>query len=300
MNLSFLGFRDREPFLSGALRARPLFVRPPQPPSALVFCPPARSVWVSRCRTWSVPFCWSFEKMANPHVAVVGMTGSGKSFFVKTFLTRSNLVYGTNAFILDWSGEYGPWVRQAGGTVLRLGGESLNLLDLCGMTPSQRSQQVLEALKQLTDLKHFPREQQWVRLALEQSYAIRRFSMDAPSDKKPPTLTDALFWLKAKARKAAAWDRREIENAVLLLRPLTVSGSDFFSRHSSFSLDKLLASGLVCVDLTGLPSEALRSLAGLTLLQFMREKMRVSERHDRPELKWWVVLDEAWKICRED
>ncbi len=300
MNLCFLGFRERDPFLSGALRSRPLFVRPPQPPHGLVFSNPSRSVLVSRCRTWAVPFCWSFEKMANPHVAVVGMTGSGKSYFVKTFLTRCNLVYGTHAFILDWSGEYAEWVRQAGGTVLSLGGQSLNLLDLGGMTPSQRCQQVLEALKQLTDLKHFPREQQWVRLALEQSYVLRRFAMDRGSDKKPPTLKDALYWLKAKAKKAAAWDRREIENAVLLLRPLTVSGSDFFAKPSSFSLDKILASGLVCVDLTALSSEAFRSLAGLTLLQFMREKMRVSQRHDRPELKWWVVLDEAWKICGED
>lgn len=291
---SWLGFRSANPVLSGSLRSRPLFVRPAQPPSTLLFCDPTDAVWVSKAEAFAAPFCWSFSHVANPHVAVVGMTGSGKSFFVKSFLTRSNLVWGTHALILDWSGEYVSWVKQSGGHVIKLGDASLNLLDLGGMTPSQRTRQVVEALALLTDLGQFPRERQWVGLAIEQCFAMKKFS------RKPPTLKDVSSWLKVKSRKAAAWDKREMENAVLLLRPLVVGGSDFFAKPSSFDLGKLLEAGLVCVDLTGLPSESMRSLAGLSLLQFVREKMRTSGHGEGRRLKWWVVLDEAWKICQEN
>lgn len=290
----WLGFPESRPVLSGALRSRPLFVRPSQPPSRLLFSDPTDGIWVSKAKAFGVPFCWSFAHLANPHVAVVGMTGSGKSFFVKSFLTRSNLVWGTHALILDWSGEYASWVKQSGGHVIRLGEASLNLLDLGGMTPSQRTRQVVEALALLTDLGQFARERQWVRFAIEQCYAMRKFS------KRPPTLKDVSAWLKAKSRRASAWDKREMENAVLLLRPLVIGGSDFFAKPSSFALEKLLEAGLVCVDLTALPSESFRSLAGLSLLQFVAEKMRACGPGEGRRLKWWVVLDEAWKICRED
>ncbi len=295
-----LGFSRREPVLSGALRSRPLWVRPPQPPADWLMTAFGKGVRIGRTRHWEVPYSWSFSELTNPHVAVTGMSGSGKSFFVKTFLTRASAVWGTRALILDWSGEYVPWVRQAGGTVVRLGPESLNLLDLAGMTPAQRTAQVVESLRLLTDLKDFPRERQWVRLAIESAYALKRFSSSDRSGRAAPTLQDALAWLRVQARKAGALDRPVIQGAHHLLRPLALPGADFFARRTSFRMDALLDSGLSCVDLSGLLSESNRSLAGLCLLQFVREAMRSRGARDGRHLDLMVVLDEAWKICQED
>lgn len=295
-----LGFSRPEPVLSGALRSRPIWVRPAQPPADWLLTPFGQGVRVGRTRHWEVPYSWSFSGLTNPHIAVTGMSGSGKSFFVKSFLTRANAAWGTKALILDWSGEYVPWVRQAGGTVIRLGVESLNLLDLAGMTPAQRTAQVVESLRLLTDLKDFPRERQWVRLAIESAYALKRFSPSDRSLRAAPTLQDAMAWLRVQARKAGALDRPAIQGAHHLLRPLALPGADFFARRTSFRMDALLDSGLSCVDLSGLLSESNRSLAGLCLLQFVREAMRSRGARDGRHLDLLVVLDEAWKICQED
>lgn len=293
-----MGFCRQKPLLSSALASRPLWIRPAQPPAVWLMPQAGQGVAVGRTRHWSVPFSWSYSALTNPHVGVVGMSGSGKSFFVKSFLTRAHAVWGTRALILDWSGEYVPWVRQAGGNVVSLGPESLNLLDLGGMSPAQRTAQVVESLRLLTELKDFPRERQWVRMGIEQAYALRRAA--SGGIRRTPTLNDVTAWLRIQCRKNQDGDRPAIQGAHHLLRPLTLPGADFFARPTSFSLDALLSSGLTCVDLSGLPSESLRSLAGLCLLQFVRESMRSRGPAEGRGLDLMVVLDEAWKICQED
>ncbi|MBI5226500.1 ATP-binding protein [Candidatus Micrarchaeota archaeon] len=295
-----LGMDQSAPLLSGSLRSRPIFVRPPQPKADWLMPTDGAGVRVARTRHWAVPFSWSFSPLSNPHIAVIGMSGSGKSFFVKTFLTRANVSFGTRALIIDWSGEYVPWVRQSGGMVVRLGPESLNLLDLGGMSPSMRTSQVVDSLRLLTDLKDFPKERQWVRLAVEMAYALGRFSPSQRSSRRAPTLLDVLAWLKLQAKKQNLSERSVVQSAYHLLRPLCLPGADFFARPTSFRLDALLKSGLSCVDLSGLPSESMRSLAGLCIVQFVREAMRARGPCEGRNLDLMVVMDEAWKICQED
>ena len=54
----------------------------------------------------SKPFFLNFDILVNPHVFVVGMTGSGKTFLVKNLMLK---LYGCIAafiFIIDFTGEY--------------------------------------------------------------------------------------------------------------------------------------------------------------------------------------------------
>lgn len=134
--------------LSHDLAKRRLFLRPPEPPSELLLRDPAASIYLARTAGLGVPWAWDYNVLTNPHLVAVGLTGSGKSYFVKTFLTRAALVLGSNALILDWAGEYAAWVAQSGGRVVKLGkGDHLNLLDLAGQTPGVRAQQVVRALE---------------------------------------------------------------------------------------------------------------------------------------------------------
>ena len=64
------------------------------------------------------------------------------------------------------------------------------------------------------------------------------------------------------------------KSAARLVKRFTVEGSDFFSGKSSIDLKKITHSGLVCIDLHSLPTEEIRSLAGLTILQYIKEIMR--------------------------
>ncbi len=259
---------------------RLLLVHPPEPKKEYLMSNPDDSIYIGKTKWLSVPVFWDYRKLINPHIAIVGITGSGKSYLVKTFITRSSLIWNTNAIILDWAGEYGKWVKQAGGTIIDLSKERLNILDLAGMSSGERVKQIISSLDILSNLQNFPNEREEIEAALEAVYAKTR----------TPKLSDVLAFLEKKKKPKAA----------RMVRRLTMQGTDFFSGSSTLQLSRLLDSGLVCIDLHGLPSEEIRSLAGLTILQFIKEKMRREDVQDEKGIRLLVVLDEAWKIAQDE
>ncbi|MEM3400336.1 MAG: ATP-binding protein [Candidatus Micrarchaeia archaeon] len=287
---------------------RAIFVRPPEPPDYLVMDDPTDSVYIGRTKIFHVPFNWTFRKLTNPHIAIVGITGSGKSYLIKTFLTRASFVWGTNAIIIDWAGEYKEWVKQTGGKVVALGkGSYLNLLDLAGMKPIDRIKQIMRTLEILTDIGQYPEQRRLTEMAIEEAYRRADFKLSENIQKDvlgnpltPPTLYDVIRILEEKAEKGDYEFPAELENAIYRLRHFTREGEDFFARHSTVDLDMLTRSGLVDIDISGLPDETFRALAAFSILQFIKEKMREEGWSEKKGLKLFVVLDEAWKVSREE
>ena len=278
------------------MAARDFLFRPPEPSPEMLVSSPSESVYVGRTKYLNVPFFWNSKKLINPHLCVVGTTGSGKSYFVKTFITRASLVLGTSALILDWAGEYAKWVKSAGGRIVTFGEEGMNLLDLAGATPHARTRQVMDALRILTDISHSPSQCRITEDAMELAYSQAGFSLKKPGqNKKPPTLENVRRILERQSKRStdAAEAARRIKNLLLS------SGGSFTT--STLPLSSLL-SGLVCVDLHSLPTETLRSLAGLSILQFVKEKMRASDYSGAAGAppKLFVVVDEAWKIASDE
>jgi hypothetical protein len=311
--------------LSKELARKMILVHPPEPRKELLLSPPTQGVYIGKTRFLRTPVFWDPSKLINPHIAIIGITGSGKSYTVKTFLTRASIIWNTNAVILDWVGEYDSWVRQAGGRVINLARERLNILDLVGLPKRSRIKQIISALDVLLDLKSFPNERDDIEEALEYVYykagtahptlkenlsivekekrmkrkgKLRREDMgevltelakDGRVEK--PTLSNVV-WVLEK------WGKRK---AARLLKRFTAEGSDFFAGTSTMDIKKLTTSGLVCIDLHELPSEEMRSLAGLTILQYIKELMRSEGmQKDNKHVRLFVVLDEAWKIAQDE
>lgn len=275
MKLSYMFSRE--------LARKMILVHPPEPRKELLLANPSEGVYIGKTRFLHTPVFWDPSKLINPHLAIIGITGSGKSYTVKTFLTRASLIWNTNAIILDWVGEYDKWVRQAGGHVINLARERLNILDLVGLPKRSRIKQIISALDILADLKSYPNERDEIEEALEQIYEKRRG--------KKPTLADVSSLLEKRGKKKAA----------RLLKRFTVEGTDFFAGTSTIDIKKLTTSGLVCIDLHELPTEEMRSLAGLTILQYIKELMRAEGmQEDNRHVRLFVVLDEAWKIAQDD
>lgn len=264
--------------LSRSLRQRFLFVHPPEPRKEYLISRSDEGVYIGKTKWMAVPFYWSPQKLINPHIAVMGITGSGKSYLLKSFLTRAAIIWNANAVILDWVGEYNKFVKQVGGRVVSLGKEHLNLLDLGGVSKEERIKQILSSFQILLNLKHHQEEYFEIEDALELAYK-----------KREPTLKDVYRVLVKKKSKAAR-----------LLKKFINVGSDFFAGRSTLKLDRLINSGIVCIDLHTLPNEEMRSLAGLTVLQFIKEKMRASGAEEKKGIKLFVVLDEAWKIASDE
>lgn len=267
--------------LSAELAKKMIIVHPPEPRKELLLANPNEGVYIGKTRYLRTPVFWDPSKLINPHISIIGITGSGKSYTVKTFLTRASLIWNSNAIILDWVGEYDKWVRQAGGRVINLAKESMNILDLVGLPKQSRIKQILSAFDVLADLKNFPQERDEIEDAIENIY----------HSKKKPVLADLIRYLEKKNRKRAS----------RLIKRFSVEGSDFFAGKSTLDIKKLTSSGLVCIDLHELPTEEMRSLAGLTILQYVKELMRAEGmKEDNKKIRLFVVLDEAWKIAQDE
>ena len=309
--------------LSKELARKMILVHPPEPRKELLLSKPSEGVYIGKTRFLRTPVFWNPHKLINPHLAILGITGSGKSYTVKTFLTRASLIWNTNAIILDWVGEYNDWVKQAGGKVINLARERLNILDLVGLPKRSRIKQIISALDILIDLKNYPNERDDIEEALELLYytkggrkptlheVLARFKKRKKKERrlsrqevakllekmyerdisKKPTLIDVVRLLEARKKKRAA----------RLLKRFTVEGTDFFAGSTTLDIMKLTHGGLVCIDLHDLPTEEMRSLAGLTILQYIKELMRAGGMEkEHKEIKLFVVLDEAWKIAQDE
>jgi hypothetical protein len=286
-----------------ALGERMILVHPPEPPPELLMNDPLRSIYLGRTKIMNVPFYWTYENLTNPHMAVVGVTGAGKSYLVKSFLTRAALVWKTNALIIDWAGEYVDWVKQTGGQVIELGEcNSLNLMDLGDNSPLNRSRQIMRSLDILLDSHGHDDEKRVIEEAIEEAYLENGFSMHAKrqNGRIPPTLKDVHRILLDKAKNAeAVWVKEYVKNAAGMISRFTKDGADFLARPSTLELGRLTNSGLVDIVLKRLPDEDFRVLAGLSILQYLKEKMRDEEWSASKGLKLYVVLDEAWKIAQD-
>ena len=277
--------------LSGELAHRRFLLRPPEPSAGLLLSPPSQSIYIGKTKFLHAPFFWNPEKLVNPHICVVGITGSGKSYFIKAFITRARIALGCGALILDWAGEYSDFVESAGGKVVRFGEGGINLLEPAGASPNARIAQVISALEILTDLQSFPSQRTATIEAMEKAYRLRGFSLTSCSRAKhAPSLRDVIPLLsRMKGGKEAA---RRLQNL------LSSSRNSFCAPN--INLDEIVSSELVSIDLHSLPTEALRSLAGLAILQFVKEKMRASECSRRKLPHLFVVVDEAWKIASDE
>ena len=281
--------------MSGELGSRRFLVRPPEPAPEMLLSLPSSSIYLGKTLLLHVPFFWNPKKLVNPHICICGITGSGKSYLIKSFITRARLIFGARALILDWAGEYSEWVRLAGGKVVSFGKDGLNLLDLGGSTAHARTRQVVESLEMLTDLQSFPKQRRLTEDAIEQAFLSMGLKLHQPMrrKKRQPTLEQVHAILK----KNSSRDPEAAEAARRIRTLLLSSGKSFCS--TTIGMNDLL-SGLVCVDLHSLSTESLRSLAGLSILQFVKGKMRNEPYRPEGGVSLFVVVDEAWKIAADE
>ena len=293
------------------LANRAPIVYPAQPPSEVLFKDITNGIYLGRTEFLNTPVYWNPQYLTNPHIVIVGISGSGKSYTIKSFLVRASFVWNANAIIIDWAGEYREWVSQVGGKVIKLGaGNYLNLLDLGQMKPYARIKQILETLRMLAGIGESEIEIRLLEKSLENVYTKAGFKLDSTDQYdalgrplQPPTLKDVVKDLEEKrlTENLDLLTSQSIDALIYKLKQFTRPGDDFFSNPSTLSLDTLISSGLVDLDLSELPNETMRALGALTVIQFIKERMRLEDfRSLKGRIRLFVVIDEAWKISKDE
>ena len=63
-------------------------------------------IFIGRSERLGIPFMFRQDLLLNPHIFIVGATGSGKSYMMKSLILKSIAVSSTRVLIIDFTGEY--------------------------------------------------------------------------------------------------------------------------------------------------------------------------------------------------
>ncbi|MEM0148003.1 MAG: ATP-binding protein [Candidatus Micrarchaeaceae archaeon] len=63
-------------------------------------------IYIGKTTLYSLPFFINPSLTVNPHIMILGMTGSGKTYLMKTLALRTLIYTNNNISIIDWNGEY--------------------------------------------------------------------------------------------------------------------------------------------------------------------------------------------------
>jgi DNA helicase HerA-like ATPase len=287
------------------LAARCFLLRVPEPPAdALMPEEGERGVYLGKTDILHNNLYWVPERLVNRNLLILGTSGAGKSTVIKTLLVRAGMEYGLNAVIIDFAGEYPEFVKRGGGHVLSLGTRDfINILDLGGMNPGNRIEQIVNAFSISFDLSGAPRQRILLRKAVREAYRRAGITEDPATWKRPaPTMREVLKVIERDLERAEEEGRMPLRESLSSLQEkietYTTPPNDVLARKSTISLEEFTRSGLVCVDLSGLPDENSRAAVALSVLDFLIERMRKGGWTIKKGIRTMVVLDEAFKVAR--
>ena len=81
------------------------------------------SIYLGKSLIYKVPVMLDLGMLINPHMTVVGMSGSGKSYMLRSLIIREHEQAGARVFVIDWNGEYKSTIEFLGGRSYILGSE---------------------------------------------------------------------------------------------------------------------------------------------------------------------------------
>jgi type IV secretory pathway VirB4 component len=222
------------------------------------------------------------------------MSGSGKSFAVKTILCRA-LQQGVDLIILDPSeeGEYEGLTKSLGGKLIELSEKSDAFINPFQITEQSYEEKLLFLhglmrffVSELTDdMKDLLDE------AFEKIYVKRGITHDPKTwGREAPTLSD-LYSLVEKERKSSFAKRAEAATAISSSLRRFVRGSySFINRQTNI---KRMDGRFIAFKVGSLPREV-RRIVMFVILEFVYNRMRKDLR------KKLLVVDEAWKLLQTE
>ena len=236
------------------------------------------------------------ERYINPHVLILGTTGAGKSTTVKSFISRRQDIFETPTIIFDYAGEFAPWVRSRGGTVLNMAKNTINPFDLGHATLADRIRQLTDMFEKICEFETINQRFAFAHY-LNGTYAKKGFKINDMEtwSNEPPDLSDVISLIEKEVSNLPMQKQAVLISILSRIEELASGPFGIFGK-SSITIESLM-NGFVCIDLSKISNNSLKDAISYTVLQFIDSRMRLNGIQN--ELKLIVVIDEAWKLAKD-
>ena len=219
------------------------------------------------------------------HVAILGMTGSGKSTTAAN-IVRQVVEMGLPAMVLDWHNEYGDSIKRAGGVVFAPGKDDFAINPIWPSPEVEMVEHVATVTDIFTDIYHFTHPQAYMfRNAMQKV-------VGESAEKEVPRLTSLVNEIERYPLRSA-YDN---ETKVALLRrlvPLTQGQAGrALDAPSSLTVDEILGRP-VCVELGHMRDGLTRSIFSDIMMKMVYE-FRLGR---KSALEHVTVVEEARNVA---
>ncbi|MCX8166870.1 MAG: DUF87 domain-containing protein [Candidatus Micrarchaeota archaeon] len=225
-------------------------------------------VFIGRSEHQNVPIFWNSRLYPNGHCCVLGMSGSGKTYFVKTFITRAYFS-GAKAIIFDWTGEYVPWVTDIKGKVLEMSIFSFDIFP----EPEEIHENLSNTVFILSVLAELDNDETVALHELIYQYYMEKM--------KKPDLNEFIKICKSDKRINAKMSYH-FEDLKRLFK--NVGNIEEYLKSEK----------ILCLDFSMIEKEKQRILFSHIVLNLVYQKMRFNN-----TIETFIVIDEAWRLLRK-
>jgi len=240
--------------------------------------PPLRSydgIYLGKSVVYKSPVFLDASTLANPHIAAIGTSGSGKTYLIKSVIAKRVMYENYSVFVIDWNGEYSDLIPLLGGKVIALGrGDTINLYQMLWKSDRRSLGNAADIVRSAAKLDKAEEDEYAAAVApLEQetgfqALTLRKIILRIESDNGP------------KSRSLSTKLRPLLDNPI-------------FGESTSFDLASVL-SGVISMDLSSLKSDTQRDFVSQSLLHLIANIMHSIE--PNPKSRCMLVVDEAWRM----
>lgn len=241
-----------------------------------------------------IPIVKSMWRLPKYIGAVLGSTGSGKSYASKAFILNDKMVHGTKVFILDPEGEYINMAKSIKGSqVISLDRKSKtipNVLDLMAGSLTDKLVSLPKVFQVLLD-GVTDTQKPLLEDALISTYAKKGIKESNPKSwkKRAPILSDLEKVMREKKRKIT--NPHLLADYDTLISKLTRYTTGIFKFINQRGDELNLKSDFIVFEFKEM-TEDIRPIMMLVLLEFIRTKF------NQDTSKKMLVLDEAWRVLK--
>ncbi len=237
-------------------------------------------LYIGRSNTYKLPFLLDLDKLVNRNIAVVGMSGSGKSYFLKSFIIKSCLQRDSKVLIIDWNNEYREVVSFLEGKTLTLGSDfKINLFDLYNLKN-------IRNIKNICDIISYS-----VNLNNDESYVVYNKLLSLHSDTGARSLN-----LKKLIKTLNDANSEQLERISKKL--LQLKESPMFADKTDFKINTIL-DDVVNIDFSMLRDDLQRNEISKSIFKVLIELMHnTSMAKTAIGTEKIIILDEAWRLIK--